>query len=241
MNGITHVNTPPPSLSRPLDTASRLLGLKGQKDHLEATLTVRAVRGPDCIINRDLTGAAQAAVKEAADVVAEAIETKDYMKREISRLLAIAHNAKVDIDTTRVQIADIPSLHVDPSCAAALNSVTQKVHVALDVFPPPSDEEEEDENPDGGTPIYHWSVHELDEIGLQSLQEKVDHAAEAVREMNVEFEARIAEEQRELTRLRDELPHMQRRLMASTTMADVTGLGLLPGKINVVHTCTSPK
>ena len=49
----------------PLDIAARLLGLEGQSDHLEATLTVRAIRGPDGIINRELTHVEAESTKDA--------------------------------------------------------------------------------------------------------------------------------------------------------------------------------
>jgi hypothetical protein len=49
----------------PLDQAAKLLGLKGQSDHLEATLTVRAIRGPDGIINRELTHVEAESTKDA--------------------------------------------------------------------------------------------------------------------------------------------------------------------------------
>ena len=143
-------------------------------------------------------------------------------------LLAIAKGAEVDIEATRVQIADIPSLRHEPTCAASLNSAVQHVRAALDTIPPPSADDSEEEGPDGGAPIHHWSVHELDELDLEATRAKVEAAAAAVREMGVEFEARIASERREIARLRDELPRMQRRLMASTTMADVSGLGRIP-------------
>ena len=39
--------------------------LKGQSDHLEATLTVRAIRGPDGIINRELTHVEAESTKDA--------------------------------------------------------------------------------------------------------------------------------------------------------------------------------
>ena len=173
-----------------------------------------------------VTGTAQDVVREAEEIVVRAIETKEYREAELSRLARVAAQADADVAATREQLSSIPSLSADPSVAGELARATDCVRAALDSIPPPLEDEDEDDA--DGQLIHHWSMLEMDELDMDEVRDTVDRAAAAVHEMGVRLEARIAAEEREIQRLRDELPAMQRRLMASTTMADVSGLGRIP-------------